>query len=539
VQKPRSKYAAAGGAGGGGGGAAGGSLRKKDDPEEDAATWGSDADDEDDGGGDDGDGGGKKECPLASLRLWRVVLDEAHVARNRNTSLCRALGRLRCERRLAMSGTPIQNGLSDLYSLLRWLKVPSSPSLHLDAPDTRAGEGAAARAWAVKVSRPLRSARNPQARTLAFARLNALLAGVLIRRVKTDAIGGARLFALAPITYDDQHAPFSEDEEALYDTLWSDAVACFNRHLKAGDVLKNYIFILVKLLRVRQACAHPALVVVPRDVCGACRKPLGAGGPSGKLRVAPCGHAFCAECIEARIASGGAPRRRGRGGNAGAAGGSASARKAARTFKLEDSSSSDDADGDADADGDVIIVTPAAARAGGAAGGKPGLSAAQQRCKCPLPDCEEIITVRPQLILPCALFFVPMPDSCVFLACALQRDDLAPYSRDEDADLDAVGAGGAAIGGPSPAKAPPVGPPAGGFEMSTKIATLLRGLAAYAHTHAPHARFSRPNNPCVFFCAVFRRAQSRWCSRSGRPCWTSWRRFWPPRALRTRGWTAA
>jgi hypothetical protein len=63
-----------------------------------------------------------------------------------------------------------------------------------------------------------------------------------------------------------------------------------------------------------------------------------------------------------------------------------------------------------------------------------------------------------------------------------QRDDLAPYSRDED-DADIVAA--AAAGVAAPAKAPPLGPAAGGFEMSTKIATLLRGLAAYAHPH-PH-----------------------------------------------------
>jgi hypothetical protein len=408
AQKPSAaKQRGAGGAAGGA--AAGGAFRKKKEEQEEADegadTWGSDGDDD---GGDGGGGKSAQACPLASLRLWRVVLDEAHVARNRDTALCRALGRLHAERRVAVSGTPIQNGLSDLYSLLRWLKVPS---LQLDAPDTRAGEAAAVRAWASRVAGPLRATKRPQARTLAFARLNALLATVLIRRVKTDAIRGVPLIALPPITYDDAHAPFSEDEAAVYATLWGDAVACFNRHLKAGDVLKNYIFILVKLLRVRQACAHPALVVVPRDACGACRKPLGAGGPSGKLRVARCGHVFCAECIEACIASGGRSRRgrggaargSGRGRGAGGAAGGGSARKPARTFTLDASSS----DGD---DDDVMIVTPAAPRSGSGAGAAAGAGAnkvAQQRCKCPLPDCEEVITVRPSLVLPC-LHLVPM-----------------------------------------------------------------------------------------------------------------------------------
>jgi hypothetical protein len=53
-----------------------------------------------------------------------------------------------------------------------------------------------------------------------------------------------------------------------------------------------------------------------------------------------------------------------------------------------------------------------------------------------------------------------------------QRDDLAPYNRDED---DAGADGGGASRAPAAA---PLGPAAGGFEMSTKIAALLRGLAA-------------------------------------------------------------
>lgn len=64
------------------------------------------------------------ESPLAQLQWWRIILDEAHVARNRNTRLCAALCGLRAARRVALSGTPIQNGLADIYSLLRWLKVP-------------------------------------------------------------------------------------------------------------------------------------------------------------------------------------------------------------------------------------------------------------------------------------------------------------------------------------------------------------------------------------------------------------------------------
>lgn len=55
-------------------------------------------------------------------RLWgRIVLDEAHQLRNRRTETSRAVQRLRADRRWGLSGTPINNGLSDLLGLGDWM----------------------------------------------------------------------------------------------------------------------------------------------------------------------------------------------------------------------------------------------------------------------------------------------------------------------------------------------------------------------------------------------------------------------------------
>ena len=351
------------------------------------------------------------DSPLTHFCWWRVILDEAHVARNRATRLCLALCGLRAERRVALSGTPIQNGLADIYSILRWLKVPGP--LKLDAPDSRSGEQLALRLWKTRVSKPLTSTKRPQARSVAFGLLNDVLSGVLIRRVKKDQIRGAPLIVLPKLTYDDQTVALTADEKAMYETLFSEAVACFNRHLRQGDVLKNYIFILVKLLRLRQCCAHPALVVERRDVCGACRKPLGNGG-SGKLSIAPCGHKFCSECIEAcvegkrppSLVASGRGRGRGRGHGRAAGGRGGSERKPVVAFDSDDELES----------------------ASGAAAGRKG-------CKCPLADCDEWLT----------------------------RDDLAPLDADSGEDV---------------AISRPLGDAAGGHEQSSKIALLLKGLKA-------------------------------------------------------------
>ena len=51
-----------------------------------------------------------------------MCLDEGHGIKNSNTKAAKAAGMLMAERRWIISGTPIQNNLGELWSLLLWLK---------------------------------------------------------------------------------------------------------------------------------------------------------------------------------------------------------------------------------------------------------------------------------------------------------------------------------------------------------------------------------------------------------------------------------
>ncbi len=60
---------------------------------------------------------------------WRcVVIDEAHRLKNRNCKLLEGLNNLQFEHRVLLTGTPLQNNVEELFSLLNFLEPTRFPS---------------------------------------------------------------------------------------------------------------------------------------------------------------------------------------------------------------------------------------------------------------------------------------------------------------------------------------------------------------------------------------------------------------------------
>ncbi|KAI8603489.1 SNF2 family N-terminal domain-containing protein [Dissophora ornata] len=180
--------------------------------------------------------------PLFKAHFHRVVIDEAHTIKNRNTKSSKACALIAATYRWCLTGTPIQNSVDELYSLIRFLAIKP----YCDWDEFRN-----------KISTPMKKTRQYGS---AMQRVQALLKAVCLRRTKKCTVDGKPIFDLPARNVTKVHTPFSDDERSFYVALEQRTRDRFNAYVKAGTVMKNYSNILVLLLRLRQACCHPHLI---------------------------------------------------------------------------------------------------------------------------------------------------------------------------------------------------------------------------------------------------------------------------------------
>ncbi|KAH9471313.1 hypothetical protein Pst134EA_005214 [Puccinia striiformis f. sp. tritici] len=178
------------------------------------------------------------------MRFWRIILDEAHIIKNRNTHKTKACFELRGNYKWCLTGTPIQNGVEDIFPLLRFIGPSVKPfNDYAEFKD--------------KILKPMKGNKGKAA----IARIQALLKIILLRRSKDskDKAGnpilklpGKELILL--------RTPFRTTEETeFYQTVSERMAERMAKISASGDVQKSYITILTLILRLRQATLHPAL----------------------------------------------------------------------------------------------------------------------------------------------------------------------------------------------------------------------------------------------------------------------------------------
>ncbi|OAA37778.1 SNF2-related protein [Beauveria brongniartii RCEF 3172] len=175
-------------------------------------------------------------------KYHRIILDEAQCIKNRDTQTAKACHRLRANFRWCLTGTPMMNGVLELYSLLAFLRI--RPYCAWDRFRQQFG---------------VLFGKKGDEKSVAMSKLRALLKAIMLRRKKNSMLDGKPILELPEKTEMVVYAELSTDERDYYNQLEKKAQVLFSKYLREGSVGRNYSNILVLLLRLRQACCHPHL----------------------------------------------------------------------------------------------------------------------------------------------------------------------------------------------------------------------------------------------------------------------------------------
>jgi SNF2 family DNA or RNA helicase len=191
----------------------------------------------------------RRDTQALAAHQWDVVAaDEAQQVKNPNSSTARALRRIPGSARLALTGTPVENRLTELWALLDW----TTPGLLGPVETFR-------RTIAVPVERE----RDPDT-TERFARL---VAPFLLRRRKDDPEIAPDL---PPKTDTDHPVALTVEQASLYRAVVEEILEAIER----AEGIARRGLVLKLLTALKQICNHPAQYL---------RQPGPLEGRSGKL----------------------------------------------------------------------------------------------------------------------------------------------------------------------------------------------------------------------------------------------------------------
>ncbi len=163
-----------------------------------------------------------------------IIIDEAQSIKNASTKRAKAAFELDADFRLALSGTPIENRLSELWSIMRFV-----------APGLLASQ----QRFAERFAKPIEEDNDHASRQL----LKRLISPFMLRRTKAQVLDDLppRTEILWPVEPE-------EREIAHYEALRREAAAVASKALDGGDEQAKFR-ILAELTRLRRAACDPRL----------------------------------------------------------------------------------------------------------------------------------------------------------------------------------------------------------------------------------------------------------------------------------------
>jgi superfamily II DNA or RNA helicase len=174
--------------------------------------------------------------PLGQVEWARVVCDEAQNIKNAATRQARAVRALPAQARIALTGTPVENRLSDLWSIMDFVR----PGLLGPAERFRTR-------FAVPIER--------NGDEEAADRLRRITGPFILRRLKTDKM----IISDLPDKLEMKvWCNLTPEQASLYQATVSDMMARIEAAEAAGETMERRGLVLATMAKLKQVCNHPA-----------------------------------------------------------------------------------------------------------------------------------------------------------------------------------------------------------------------------------------------------------------------------------------
>jgi len=259
----------------------------------------------------------KEDSPIHAIHFHRLILDEAHSIKSRQTGVAKACFALSGTYKWCLSGTPVQNRIGEFFSLLRFLEVrPFADYFCKKCPcailhwklnddhmcDTCKHSGMEhVSVFNQELLNPLTQSEDPADRSKAMDKLHLITARIMLRRMKRDYVSSMELPPKEVIVHNEF---FGEIERDFSSSIMSNTARQFDTYVARGVMLNNYANIFGLIMQMRQVANHPDLLLKKHAgegqnvlVCNICDE------VAEEAIRSQCKHDFCRSCVKSYMQS--------------------------------------------------------------------------------------------------------------------------------------------------------------------------------------------------------------------------------------------
>jgi SNF2 family DNA or RNA helicase len=184
---------------------------------------------------------------LKNVHWHSIVADEAQALKNPLAKRTKAAIALKGDFKMITTGTPIENDLTELWSLFRFVNPGLLGNL---------------KRFAERFSQPIENAKeNPGAARKASVALKTLIQPFILRRMKNQV-----LTELPSRTDINIQVEMSLKERDFYEALRLNAIDNISKSGQQANAGEQRIRMLAELVKLRQACCHPKLIMSETDI---------------------------------------------------------------------------------------------------------------------------------------------------------------------------------------------------------------------------------------------------------------------------------